>query len=136
MTKEELCKLTKIKNEIELLKEELTRIEPEYTQDSVTGSCAEFPFTKHTIKIAGYDTGNYERKLQKIQNRLNRKLNELVDEKDRLTEYISNLKDSELRQIFIYRYMKGCNWDEIGQRMNNAAVTVRKKHDKYLKNIT
>ncbi|MGH4125612.1 MAG: RNA polymerase subunit sigma-24 [Clostridium sp.] len=136
MTKEELSKLQKIISEIEQIKRELESIEPEYAMDSVTGSSINFPYTQHSIKIEGYDIKSYEHKVQRIQNRLNRKLIELVEEKDMLTEYIYSLDDSDLRQILMYRYVKGLIWEDVGANMGYATITVRSKHDKFLKSIS
>jgi DNA-directed RNA polymerase specialized sigma subunit len=136
LTKEELSKLRKIKTEIDQIRRELENIEPEYTQDSVTGSYTCFPYTQHPIKIAGYAIDSYERKVQRIQSRLNRKLTELVEEKDRLTEFIYSIDDGDLRQILTYRYMNGLTWKEIGEHMNYATSTIRLKHDGFIKKIS
>lgn len=135
MIKEELFKYRKIIAEIEQVKRELESVEPEYSKDSVTGSDKYFPYTKHNFKIEGYDYNSYKRKVQRIRNRLSHKLTELVDEKDRLTEFIYRQEDSELRQILTYRYIDGLQWKEIGEKMNYASITVRAKHDRFLKCI-
>ena len=136
MTKEELSKLRKIIAEIEQIKRELETIVPEYVMDSVTGSSVNFPYTQHSIKIEGYDIERYERKVQRIRNRLKYKMSELVEEKDILTEYIYGLDDSDLRQILMYRYINGLTWEEVGINMGYATITVRAKHDKFLKSIS
>ncbi|MHB8063527.1 MAG: RNA polymerase sigma factor sigma-70 region 4 domain-containing protein, partial [Ruminiclostridium sp.] len=64
-------------------------------------------------------------------NRLNRKLEELMDEKDKITEYIYSQNDSDLRQILSYKYVNGLTWKEIGDCMNYDESTVRKKHNKW-----
>ena len=136
MTKEELSKLQRIIAEIEQIKRELESIEPEYAIDSVTGSSVNFPFTQHNIKIEGYDIKSYDHKVQRIKNRLNHKRLELVEEKDRLTEYIYSLDNSEIRQILTYRYVNGLTWGELGMKMGYATITVRAKHDKFLKSVS
>jgi len=136
LTKEELSNLRKIVTEIEQIKRELETIVPEYVIDAVKGSCATFPYTEHSIKIEGYDINSYDRKVQRIQNRLNRKITELVEEKDMLTEYIFGLDNSDLRQILMYRYINGLTWYDIGLNMGYATITVRSKHDKFLKSIS
>ena len=136
MTKEELSKLQKIITEIQQIKRELDGIEPEYAIDSVIGSSINFPYTQHNIKIEGYDIKSYKNKVQRIKNRLNHKMIELVEEKDRLTEYIYSLDNSDLRQIFMYRYVKGLSWEKIGINMGYATITVRSKHDKFLKSVS
>lgn len=136
MTKEELSKLQKITNEIEQIKRELECVEPEYAIDAVTGSSVNFPYTQHSIKIEGYDIKSYDNKVKRIKNRLNRKRIELVNEKDILTEYIYSLDNSDLRQILMYRYVNGLIWEDIGKKLGYAPVTVRLKHDKFLKSIS
>ena len=135
MDKQELSKLIQIKSEIEQIKRELSTIEPEYSADAVTGSSPYFPYVKHSIIIHGYDTKTYEYKIKRIQSRMNRKLIELVEEKDKLTEYIYSLEDSDIRQILTYRYINGFIWEKIGEKMNYSFETVRKKHDKFMKSI-
>lgn len=133
MTKEELLKLKKIASEVGQIKEELENVKCEYVMDSVKGSSVNYPYTQHSIKIEGYDIKSYDRKVKRIQNRLARKLAQLIDEKDVLTEYICTVEDSDLRQILMYRYINGLTWQEIGTNMGYAAITVRIKHDKFLK---
>ena len=136
MNKEELSKLIQIKAEIEQIKEELHTIEPEFGIDAVKGSSKNFPYTEHSIIIEGYDYKTYENKTKRIQNRLNRKIIELVEEKDKLTEYIYKQEDSDLRQILTYRYINGLTWEDVGARMKYASITVRAKHDKFLKSVS
>ncbi len=135
MTKEELLKYRKISHEIDLLKRQLEKVEPEYTTDSVTGSYVDFPFVQHNIKISGYDTDTYKKRIANIKRRLSKNLNELMEEKDKLTEYIYSLDDSSLRQILIYKYIDGLSWMEIGNKMNYATSTVRLKHDTFMKRL-
>lgn len=136
LTKEELSKLIKITEEIHQLEKEIKNIEPEYSKDSVTGSSLHFPYTKHNIVIEGYDYSSYENNIRKIRNRLNKKLIELAEEKDKLTEFIYSVEDSELRQILMYRYMNGLTWREIGEKMNYGTSTIRLKHDSFIKKIS
>lgn len=135
MTKEELLRYRKVSYEIELLKMQLQKVEPEFTTDSVTGSYIDFPYTQHNIKISGYDTDSYKKRVSGITNRLNKKLNELIEEKDNLIEFIYSLDDSSLRQILIYKYIDGLPWKDIGDKMNYATSTVRLKHDTFIKRL-
>lgn len=134
MTRKELSVLKKINGEIEQIKKELNSVDPTQmpVSDTVLGSSPYFPYTEHPIGIAGFDNTQYERTVKRIQNRLNRKLQELMDEKDRITEYIYSLDDSDLRQILMYKYVNGLTWEEIGECMGYAAITVRYKHNKFI----
>ena len=136
MNKEELSKLRKIKSEIDQIRRELDNVEPEYRKDSVKGSYPEFPYTQHSITVAGYDFNGYDKRVHRIEKRLNRKLVELVEEKDKLTEFIYNLEDGDLRQILIYRYINGLTWKEISSKMQYGESTVRLKHDTFIKKIS
>lgn len=131
MTKEELSKLKKIKAEIEQIKIELNNVELEIVTDSVTGSSKEFPYTAHQIKITGIDYDSYYRKVHRIQNRLSRKLDELMDEKDKAIEYIHSLEDSELRQILTYIYVNGFKSWEVAEHMGIHSRTVERKLKKW-----
>ena len=135
MNKEELSKLIKIKDEIEQIKRELNNSDIDYVTDAVKGSSPCFPYVEHSILISGYDDKTYNNKIKRIQNRLNRKLIELVEEKDKLTEYIYEQEDSEIRQILTYKYVNGLIWEKIGAKMNYAPHTVRKKHNKFLESM-
>lgn len=135
MTREELLRYKKVSCEIELLRKQLEKVEPEFTTDSVTGSYTEFPFIQCNIKISGVDTDSYRKRVSGIKKRLSKKLNELIEEKDKLTEYIYTLEDSSLRQILIYKYIEGLTWKDIGDKMNYATSTVRLKHDAFMKRL-
>ncbi|QNU67250.1 helix-turn-helix domain-containing protein [Ruminiclostridium herbifermentans] len=132
MTKEELTRFTKIESEIEQIKNEIKKLEPEYTKDSVTGSQPTYPYIAHQIKIEGYDYNSYFRKIRRIENRLNTKLNELLDTKDKITEYIYNdITDSELRQILIYKYINGKKTREIAEEMGWTSRTIERRLKKW-----
>ena len=129
MTKEELSVLKKINREIEQIKKELNSVNPAMmpVSDTVLGSSPYFPYTEHPIGIAGFDNSQYERTVKRIQNRLNQKLQELMDEKDRITEYIYSLDDSDLRQILTYKYVNGLNTKQIGEHMGWSSRTIERR---------
>lgn len=135
MTKEELSKLKKIKQEIEQIKKELddAKYDCDFVADSVKGSSRYFPYNERIIGIQGI--GYCEQKAERIQRRLNRKLEELMDKKDEINEFIYTLEDSDIRQILTYRYINGLKWEQIGYNMNYAARTVRLKHDMLIKTL-
>lgn len=136
MTKQELLRYRNISAEIELLRKQLKNIEPEFTKDSVTGSDTEFPFTKHHMNIFGYNERDYKKKILRLRNKIDKKLNELIEEKDKLMEYIYGISDSRIRQILIYRYVDGLPWRTIGKRMNYGTSTIRMLHDNFIKKIS
>lgn len=135
MDKERLKRYRKLMSEVDLLKRQLEKTEPEYVEDSVKGSSPYFPYTEHKVHIEGYDLDSYKRKVARLNRRIVRKMNELVDEKDSLIEFIYNIEDSETRQIFIYKYIDGLYWHEIAAKMNYSKTAIRDKHRYYINKI-
>lgn len=128
MTKEKLKRYRMLLSEIELLKRQLEKIEPEYVEDSVTGSDVEYPYTKHKMNIEGYDLDNYKKKIERTNRRIISKMNELVEEKDKLINFIYKIEDSEIRQILIYKYIDGLTYNDIAIKMNYSKTSIRDKH--------
>lgn len=128
MDKENLKRYRRLLSEVELLKRQLEKTEPEYVEDSVKGSSVNFPYTQHKVHIEGYDLESYKRKVARLNRRIVKKMNELVEEKDSLIEFIYNIEDSEIRQIFIYKYIDGMVWRDIASKMNYSETAIRNKH--------
>lgn len=135
MTKEKLKRYRRLLSELELLKRQLEKIEPEFVMDSVNGSDAEFPYTQHKMHIEGYDLESYRKRVARLNRRIIAKMNELVEEKDSLIEFIYSIENTEIRQIFIYRYIDGLTWKEIGCKMNYGTSTIRLKHNNFIRNL-
>jgi DNA-directed RNA polymerase specialized sigma subunit len=135
MDKEELLRYRNILKEIELLREQYIKINPEMTMDSVKGSISEFPYTECNFKLEGIDKETYNSKISRLEKKIAKKMHELIEEKDKLLSYIYSVEDSCLRQIMIYRYIDGLTWNDIGNKMGYAEVTIRKKHSEFLKCI-
>lgn len=135
MDKERLKRYRKLMSEVDLLKRQLEKTEPEYVEDSVKGSSPYFPYTEHKVHIEGYDLDSYKRKVARLNRRIVKKMNELVEEKDSLIEFIYNIEDSEIRQIFIYKYIDGLYWHEIAAKMNYSKTAIRDKHRYYINKI-
>lgn len=135
MNKEGLKRYRKLLSEVELLKRQLEKTEPEYVEDSVNGSSPYFPYTQHKVHIEGYDLDSYKRKVARLNRRIVNKMNELVEEKDSLIEFIYSIEDSETRQIFIYKYIDGLYWHEIAAKMNYSKTAIRDKHRYYINKI-
>lgn len=137
MTKERLSQMRYLNKEIELLQNQLKNTEPETTVDSVKGSSVHFPYTMHTIKIEGVDTEEYNRKIRRIRNRLQKRLEEVMELREEIEEFTDTIDDSLIRQIITLRYINGLTWEQIAFSVGEGvtADSVRKKHDRFLKNI-
>lgn len=135
MSKEKLRRYRMLLSEIELLKRQLDKIEPEFVIDSVQGSSAEFPYTSHKVKIEGYDLDTYKKRVARLNNRIINKMNELIEEKEILVEFICSIENTEIRQIFIYKYLDGLLFNDIAKKMSFGTSTVRLKHHNFLKKL-
>ena len=78
MDKESLKRYRKLMSEVDLLKRQLEKTEPEYVEDSVKGSSPYFPYTQHKVHIEGYDLDSYKRKVARLNKRIVRKIYELI----------------------------------------------------------
>jgi hypothetical protein len=131
MTKDELSRLAAITQEIELIKKQISGTSPKYLVDFVKASSPEFPYTQHNVKVAGNDYDAYYSRVNRLQKRLSNKLNELMDEKDRVMEYIETVNDSTMRMILSLKYVNGLTFEEIGNEIGYSRVWVKKKHSKF-----
>lgn len=58
---------------------------------------------------------------------------EALEEYIKIEHYISNIEDSEIRQIMRYRYLDLKKWDDIDTLLHNGINYSKKKYYKYLK---
>lgn len=135
MNKEQLKQLRYLKNEIDILKEQITNLDYTIATDSVRGSDNEFPYTERSFTITGIDYEDYNRKMRRLQRKLNRRIDELVDLVEETCEYIDNIDDSLIRQIITLRYVNGLSWNQVAMSIggNNTVDSVRKVAERYLK---
>lgn len=131
MTIEELSKVKAIQSEIEIIKKQISTTDARFTSDKVKGSSSSFPYCERNFKVSGYDYDSYYAKLKRLEKRLARKLDELMDERDKVLDYIDTVQDSTMRQILMLKYINGLTWDQIGREIGYSRVGVRKKHAKF-----
>ncbi|MEE3324155.1 MAG: DUF1492 domain-containing protein [Methanosphaera sp.] len=63
-----------------------------------------------------------------IQKRL-----EALEEYIKIERYITNIEDSEIRQIMRFRYLDLMKWDDIDFKLHNGINYSKKKYYKFLK---
>lgn len=83
----------------------------------------EAPFVKTVYKIMEY------------QDKLNAKLNKLIQLKEEIREVIDAVEDSDERAVLQYRYLKNYSWARIGDIMVADERTVRRWHNKALSHV-
>jgi hypothetical protein len=138
MTRERLSRLQAIQREIDVVKREInntTAAGAPYVTDKVTGSSSSYPHIKKSFKISGYDLDSYYAKLDRLNKKLTAKLNELMDERDELINFINTIDDPVLRMILMLKYVKGYTWNQIGREIGYSARSVRLKHAKFVKKL-
>lgn len=65
---------------------------------------------------------------------MNKRL-EALEEYIKIESYITNIPDTEIRQIMRYRYLDLMKWDDIDFKLHNGINYSKKKYYKYMKNI-
>ena len=128
MTKEQLsqyCDLVKERDKLEKRIEKL-RKRTEYISDSVQNG-----YKRHLV-IFGYDLSRAN-KLHELEDILVEREAMVIIQQVEIEKFISTIEKSEIRQIFVHRYIDNMNWIQIQTIMGyNHEDTARKKHDKYL----
>ena len=135
MDKERLKQLRYLKKEIEVIKKQIGDLECTMVTDKVTGSSAHFPYTARSFVIEGLDEEGYTHKFKRLQNKLNRRMDELIDLVEEANTFIESIDDSLVRQIITLRYVNGLPWDKVAENIggNNTADSVRKVAERFLK---
>ncbi|WP_353096334.1 hypothetical protein [Tissierella praeacuta] len=134
MDKEQLSQLKYLKSEIEILKKQISDLDYNITTDSVKGSSPYFPYIERNFLITGLDYQVHDDKLDRLQRKLNRRVEELIDLVEETHDYINNIDNSEIRQIITLKYVNGLTWEQVAFHLGYADESVpRKKLDRYLK---
>jgi len=146
LTKGELSQLYHLNREIERdqhrineLRRTLEDVKNETATDSVKGSMVNFPYTQRSIKIEGL-TDIDENKIYKLRSEIadTVKLIELKQEQsileyNRLSRYICEIPDSEMRQIMSLRYINGLSWHQVARHIGEYDESFpRQKHNRWL----
>lgn len=127
MTKERLKKLKKLQKEAEQLEEQIKQL-PFQTGDYVADTAKDYSHGfPRTIKIEGYSTEKYDRYKRKLQN----KLHKINDEVIELEEWLDNVDDPEVRAILRMQYAQGLSHEQIADTLKCARETVTRKIKKF-----
>ena len=77
-----------------------------------------------------------QNKLATLRNILKEREEIALEQRIQIEMFINNIEESDIRQIFEYRYIDNLTWIEIQVEMKyKHEDTARKKHDRYLKKI-
>lgn len=139
MTKKELQQLRYLNKEIEVLQKQIQDAEYYVKQykasDVVSGSSPVWPYQQRTFHIEGVAVPDYERRVERLRKKLQRRLEDLMNKREELEEYIEMVPDSLIRMILTLRYINGLSWRQIAAHIGggNTADSVRMMHNRFLK---
>lgn len=105
--------------------------EIDISHSTVRGSSKEFPYTEFHFGVWVNDpkqTAERDKLIKAYSDRMENARKEIL----RIEQFISNIHDSELRQIFEYRFVDGKKLREIGDLMNMDFSGIGKKIRNYL----
>lgn len=134
MTKKELEQYRSVVAEIRETEE---RIKENTVTDTVSGSDAEFPYTKHSMSVAGLEKNEYNNILLARRNKLQR-------QRQKVERYVDGIEDSLTRRIFRMRYIEGevrPTWAQITRKIypkltidkfERMRWSLIKRHDRYV----
>ncbi len=128
MTKEVLEQYIDLKNEISKSRRRLEKFE---TQSPFVSDIVQNGYKRHAV-IKGIDY-NRIHKMQKLIDILKELEDKALEQKIQIAEYIKSIERSDIRQIFIHRYIDDMEWYQIAITLGyNNEDAPRKKHDRYL----
>lgn len=125
MTQKELNQLYYLNKEIDMYKDKLKELEEcEYKSPVVSLTPCGTGISDLTSSIAT-DRMHYQQLLKDS-------IDKRSIERNKVMEYIKNIDDVKIRQIFHLRHIEGMTWDEVGGALNYSRQGVYKQYKTYL----
>ena len=121
-----LNKLYYLKLDIKDLQEEIKNI-PDVSGMSYSGMPHSTDVNDPTFNLVG--------KKEKLVERLNKKIEEYINELMRIEDIIDHIEDVEVRTIARMRFIQNMKWEDIGEQVHLDRTVCSKKVRKYLKNM-
>lgn len=128
MTIHELSKYHKIKNEMKQLEDSIRELE-----ETVIGSSK---ITGMPLSISGVNSSPTERigiKLATLKQKLTDKTEQLLDEAQKIEEYIETVDDVDIRIIISKRFLDCKTWQQVANEIHADRSTPYYRLKKYLK---
>ena len=128
MNKKTLNQYTDLVKEAQKLEKRIERLRK---QSSQVSDVVQNGYKRHAV-IFGYDVVR-DSKLKELEFLLMDRKAKIIIQQTKIENYINNIKESDIRQIFEHRYIDNMNWIQIQIAMGyEHEDTARKKHDRYL----
>ena len=137
ITKQQLRQVRYLKREIELLHDQIANLEAGVVTDKVSGSDPRHPWTKKSFYITGFDREEYSRKMDRLKRRMQRRVDDLLDLRAEIFEWVEGIDDSLLRQIIILRHVNGLSWRQVAREIGSGTTwnSLRMMHDRFLEGL-
>lgn len=81
------------------------------------------------------DLSDYMVKLEKMEEKISRKIDDINKNFYEIEEAIAELEDGNESEIIRMRYISGMDWEKIGEEIEYSTRQVHNLHGKALKNI-
>lgn len=114
------------------LKQEINDLELKIKELKETGGISGIRYREVDIQQSKINV-TIQDKLLELEDKLMERRVSALEEYLKIQNYIQQIEEPELRQIFTYRFMDLMNWEEIGEKMNYHRTSVSKKVQEYLK---
>jgi hypothetical protein len=138
ITREYLAQYIRLKQNIEDTQKKIAYYQcfmPRVEYGKVYGSDSNFPYTKRSFTISGYngptDDGRYE-KIRKLQIKLSGDLKKYEDQKLEIELFISEIPDLTTKLIFSYTYIDGMRQEDVARKLYMEQSSISKRISRYL----
>jgi hypothetical protein len=133
MTRQKLKQVRYLTREIGLLQNQIASLEATVVTDCVKGSDPRHPYTERAFFITGFDRAEHARKMDRLKRKMQRRVDDLLDLRAEIIEWVEGIEDSLLRQIIVLRHVNGLSWRQVAREIGgrNTAESIRKLHDRY-----
>ena len=129
MTRKELSQLYYLNREIEQDKQRLAELE-----SAATSPGSQITGLPHASGISD-KTGRYAILIGELRDEIDKKIQRTVEMYGELTEYISSIDDSFLRQIFMLRHVDGLPWMQVADSIGTSEYSVKHAYYRYLEKL-
>ena len=137
--KKVLEQLSSLNIELDNIEKRLEEIETkprETVKDSVRGSCSEYPYTSHTMKIEGIEEQRYNIRKKVLKKQYRSKIKRIKKLLKNVEYELNYIEDAEIREIIRMRYEENLSWIQIQIRMRyDSESKAKMKLKRFLKNL-
>jgi len=137
VTRQKLKQIRHLKREIELLEEQILNLEAGIVTDKVRGSLPHHPWIETTFHITGFDRKELSQKMEQLKRRLQRRVDDLIELRTEIIEFVEGIDDSLLRQVIILRHVNGLTWEQVAAEIGSGTTwnSLRMMHDRFLEGL-